>query len=71
MKTPNVTNIGFRCEEDLKASLQALADKSDMKLSTYVKRILERAAADDIVVREQPIYTSERPTARLTDESAA
>jgi predicted transcriptional regulator len=70
MKTPT-TNIGFRCDDDLKAALQALADKSAMKLSTYVKRILERAAADDIVVREQTIYTSDKPTPRLTDEGAA
>ena len=71
MKTPHLTNIGFRCDEEFKAELQALADKSGIKLSAYVKRILERAAHDDIVVQEQTIYTSGKPTPRLKDEDAA
>jgi metal-responsive CopG/Arc/MetJ family transcriptional regulator len=72
MKTKKITNVSFQTTIDLRNKLDAMAKASGLtSRSRYIVRVLEKAVADSLIVREEASYSSTPPTARLSDEAAA
>lgn len=65
------TNVSFQTTPEFRAKLDALTRASGLKSrSKYIIRVLEKAVADGLTVREEVSYYTP-PTPRLTDEAAA